>query len=86
MTATEVGRNFIRVLDSLERSAEEIVILRGSHPVARMVPGAPRMTALEALDDLHRTLDDADGEAWLADIVGADRRRRRWPSRTASAS
>lgn len=77
MTATEVSRNFSRVLDTLERGDEEIVILRGKHPVARMVPGAPRMTALEALGDLHRTLGDADGKAWLADMAGADRRLRR---------
>lgn len=77
MTATEVSRNFSRVLDTLEHGDEEIVILRGKHPVARMLPGAPRMTALEALGDLHRTLDDADGEAWLADMAGADRRLRR---------
>ena len=77
MTATEVSRNFSRVLDTLERGDEEIVILRGRHPVARMVPGAPRMTALEALGDLYRTLDDAEGEAWLEDMAGADRRLRR---------
>lgn len=77
MTATEVSRNFSRVLDTLERGDEEIVILRGKHPVARMVPGAPRLTALEALADLYRTLDDAEGEAWLEDMAPADRRRRR---------
>ena len=74
MTATEVSRNFSRVLDTLERGDEEIVVLRGRHPVARMVPGAPRMTALEALGDLYRTLDDAEGKAWLDDMAGADRR------------
>jgi antitoxin (DNA-binding transcriptional repressor) of toxin-antitoxin stability system len=74
MTATEVSRNFSRVLDTLERGDEEIVVLRGRHPVARMVPGAPRMTALEALGDLYRTLDDAEGEAWLEDMAGTDRR------------
>ena len=77
MTATEVSRNFSRVLDTLERGEEEIVVLRGRHPVARMIPGAPRMTALEALGDLYRTLDDAEGEAWLRDLAGADRRLRR---------
>jgi len=74
MTATEVSRNFSRVLDTLERGDEEIVVLRGRHPVARLVPGAPRMTALEALGDLYRTLDDAEGKAWLDDMAGADRR------------
>ncbi len=76
LSATEVSRNFSRVLDELERGGEEIVIVRGRHPVAKMVPGAPRLTALEALADLYRPLDEAEGEAWLDDMVGADRRLR----------
>jgi antitoxin (DNA-binding transcriptional repressor) of toxin-antitoxin stability system len=77
LTATEVSRHFSRVLDELERGGDEIVIVRGKHPVAKMVPGAPRMTALEVLSDLYRTLDDAEGRTWLADIAGADRPLRR---------
>jgi len=74
MSATDVSRNFSRVLDTLERGDEEIVVLRGKHPVARMVPGAPRMTALEALGDLFGTLDDEEGEAWLEDMARTARR------------
>jgi antitoxin (DNA-binding transcriptional repressor) of toxin-antitoxin stability system len=77
LTATEVSRNFSRVLDDLEHGGEEVVIVRGKHPVAKLVPGAPRLTALEALGDLYRTLDDAEGRAWLDDMVGADRPLRR---------
>jgi prevent-host-death family protein len=77
LTATEVSRSFSRVLDELERGGEEIVIVRSGQPVAKMVPGAPRLTALEALADLYRTLDDAEGEAWLEDLAGADRPLRR---------
>ncbi len=73
LTATEVSRHFSRVLDDLERGGDEVVILRGKHPVAKMVPGAPRMTALEALSDIYRTLDDTEGRTWLEDIAGADR-------------
>jgi antitoxin (DNA-binding transcriptional repressor) of toxin-antitoxin stability system len=73
LTATEVSRNFSRVLDELERGGEEIVILRGKHPVAKMVPGAPRLTALQALADVYRTLDDAEGRRWLEDLARADR-------------
>ncbi len=73
MTATEVSRNFRQVLDSLERGNEEIVVVRHHHPIARFIPGTPRMTALEALADLHRTLDDAEGDAWLRDTTKADR-------------
>ena len=64
VTATEVARNFSRVLDLLEHESEEIVVLRNNQPVAKLVPGAPRMTALEALADLFRTLPDAEGAAW----------------------
>jgi antitoxin (DNA-binding transcriptional repressor) of toxin-antitoxin stability system len=74
LTATDVARNFRRILDSLEHGGGEIVILRNRHPVAKLVPGAPRMTALEALGDLHGNLTDHEGEAWLKDIRHGDRR------------
>lgn len=73
MTATEVSRNFRRVLDSLERGDDEVVIVRHNHPIARLIPGTPRMTALTALADLYCTIDDAEGEAWLKDADGMDR-------------
>ena len=52
LSATEISRNFSHVLDLLEHGGEEIVIIRNKHPVARLIPGAPRMTALEAFGDL----------------------------------
>lgn len=73
LNATQISRNFSRVLDELEHGGEEIVVLRGKHPVAKMVPGAHRLTALEALADLYHTLDDAEGRAWLKDVANADR-------------
>jgi antitoxin (DNA-binding transcriptional repressor) of toxin-antitoxin stability system len=66
-------RQFSRILDALEHGGDDIVIMRNKHPVARLVPGAPRMTALEALADIHRTLDDDEGAAWLADMQKSDR-------------
>jgi antitoxin (DNA-binding transcriptional repressor) of toxin-antitoxin stability system len=77
ITATEAARNFSRVLDLLEHESEEVVVLRNNQPVARLVPGAPRMTAIEALGDLYRTLPDAEGKAWLEDAGRMDRRLRR---------
>ena len=68
LTATEVARNFSRVLDSIERGGEEVIVVRNHQPVARILPGAPRMTALEALSGLHRTLDFDDGETWIEDM------------------
>ena len=65
MSATEVARNLSRLLDSLEHGGEEIVVMRNKHPVAKLVPGAARMTAIEALGDIFATLDDSEGGAWL---------------------
>lgn len=77
VTATEAARNFSRMLDLLEHGSEEIVVLRNNQPVAKLVPGAPRMTALEALADLYRTLPDAEGTGWLEDTKRVDRRLRK---------
>ncbi|MCL1920669.1 MAG: type II toxin-antitoxin system prevent-host-death family antitoxin [Kiritimatiellaeota bacterium] len=68
MTATEVSRNFSRVLDSVEHGEEEIGIVRNKHPVARIVPEAKAMTAVEALGDLYSTLPAEEGAAWMNDI------------------
>ena len=62
------------MLDLLVHESEEIVVVRNNQPVARLVPGAPRLTALEALADLYRTLPDQEGAAWLGDSRRIDRR------------
>ncbi len=73
LSATEVSRHFSDVLDSLERGGEEIVIVRNKQPVARLIPGTPRMSAMEAFGDLHGTLDDKEGDDWLADMAKGHR-------------
>ncbi|MEI6421999.1 MAG: type II toxin-antitoxin system Phd/YefM family antitoxin [Lentisphaerota bacterium] len=70
LSATEVARNFSGILDSLEFNSEEIIILRNKHTVAKLIPGAPVMNALEALSDLYSTISDDEGEKWLKDISG----------------
>ena len=77
ITATEAARSFSRVLDMMENGTEEIVIVRNDHPVAKLVPGTPQMTALEALSDLYRTLPDQEGASWLKDSKKRDRRWRK---------
>ncbi len=72
LTATEIARNFSRVLDALEHGGEEIIVLRNNAPIAKLVPGAQRMNAIEVLGDLHRTIDDAEGAAWIEDMQPAD--------------
>ena len=76
LSVTEVARNFSAVLDRLERDQEEIVLVRNQREIARLVPEAPRRTALEVFGDLYRTLDEETAEA-LAKAVGSARKRRR---------
>jgi prevent-host-death family protein len=77
INATDLARNLSRVLDRLERGDEEIVIVRNNHAVGKLVPGAPRMTAAEALADLGGTLTPAEASQWKKDIAGFDRRAAR---------
>ena len=72
ITATELARNLRQVLDRLAVEQSEIVIERNHQPVGRLLPGAWRMTALEALADLYQTLPDAAGKDWLTDSRSTD--------------
>ena len=73
MTATELARNFSAVLDRLEHGSEEILVVRSKHPVARLIPGAAHMTALEAFADLYGAISPEEGQAWIKDCGAADR-------------
>jgi antitoxin (DNA-binding transcriptional repressor) of toxin-antitoxin stability system len=65
LTATALARNLSQVLDALARGGEEIVIERNQRPIARLVPGPARVSALEALGGLYRTLPEAAAEGWI---------------------
>ena len=76
MTATEVSRNFNRVLDSLENGENEVQIMRNNRPVAWLVskPKQPRqMTSMEILESIHGSITEEEGEQWLKDIRDFDR-------------
>lgn len=72
LTATEVARNFSQVLDDLEESQEEVVIVRNHRMIARIIPEPEEQSALEVLGDLYRTLDDETADA-LAEAVSKSR-------------
>jgi antitoxin (DNA-binding transcriptional repressor) of toxin-antitoxin stability system len=76
ITATELARNLRRVLDRLAIEGEEIAIERNKQQVARLLPGAGRQTAWEAMSDLYRRLPEDAGRTWEADS-----RARRWKGR-----
>lgn len=67
ITATELARNLRQVLDRLAVEQSEIVIERNHQPVGRLLPGAGRMTALEAMADLYQTIPATAGRDWLSD-------------------
>ena len=67
MTATEFAKNIKKTLDRLEFGGEEIIITRNNHKIARVIPGAAHMTALEAMADLYQTLSPEAGTDWLED-------------------
>ncbi len=67
VTATELARILSRLLDRLAVEGEEVVVERNGQQVARLLPGAARQSALEAMADLYRTLPDSDGATWEAD-------------------
>lgn len=72
VTATEFARNFRQMLDQVEHRGETISIVRNQRPVATLIPGAQRQTAMEAFGDLYRTLDDSAAHGWLDDARRAE--------------
>jgi antitoxin (DNA-binding transcriptional repressor) of toxin-antitoxin stability system len=68
LTATDVSRNFSHVLDDVIFRGEEITITRNKRAIAKLVPGTPHLTAIEALADVYSTIDPGDGKEWIEDI------------------
>jgi len=50
----------------------KISIVRNRHVVAKVIPGTPVMSAMDAFSDLYGCLSDEEGDAWLSDCAGAD--------------
>lgn len=67
ITTTELARNLHRILDSVEFRGEKVTVVRNKRATARILPVAPRMTALEAMSDLYRTLPESAAAGWLED-------------------
>lgn len=72
MNATDFSRNLSRILDRLEFESEEIEIVRNKHTVARIIPGAPKLSAMEAFADIYGAISDEEGASWLEDCKQFD--------------
>jgi PHD/YefM family antitoxin component YafN of YafNO toxin-antitoxin module len=67
ITATALARNLKRMLDQVEFKRESLSIVRNNQQIARIIPGAARQNALEAMSDLFRTLSDDAAQRWVRD-------------------
>lgn len=67
MTVTEFVKKLKSVFDRIEYKGEEVVLMRNKHRIARIVPGSPHLTAIEAMGDLYRTLPEDAARDWLED-------------------
>jgi len=67
ITATELARKFKQMMDLVEFQGEELIIVRNNHQVAKITPGPAKMTALEAMGDLYRTLSEDAARQWIED-------------------
>jgi hypothetical protein len=67
ITATELARNLSEILDRLAVEREGLVIERNHHQVACLLPGPGRLTTLEALADVYRTLSEDAAATWEGD-------------------
>jgi len=78
MTVTEFARKLRAVFDRIEHKGEEIVLMRNKHRIARIVPGSPHLTAIEAMGDLYRTLPEDAAEGWLEESRAAAKVSEEW--------
>lgn len=67
LSITEFSRKLKDMLDLVEFKGEEIVLIRNKHKIARITPGSPHLTAIEAMSDLYKTLPDDAGITWTKD-------------------
>jgi len=67
MTSTEFAKNIKKMLDKVELSGEEIILTRKRHRIARIVPAAHHMTAIEAFGDIYKTISPEAVDGWTED-------------------
>lgn len=67
ITVTDFSRKLKTMLDLVEYKGEEIILVRNKHKIARITPGSPHVTAIEAMSDLYRTLPEDAATDWIKD-------------------
>ena len=67
LSITEFSKKMKAMLNLVEYKGEEIVLIRNKHKIARITPGSPHLTAMEAMSDLYRTLPEDAAADWEKD-------------------
>ncbi len=67
VTVTELARNFRVMFDKVAFNHEVLAVIRNNHEVARIISGPATMTALEAMEDIYKTLSDEAASGRLND-------------------
>ena len=67
LSITEFSRKLKDMLDLVEFKGEEIILIRNKHKIARISPGSPHLTAIEAMSDLYNTIPDDAAHTWVKD-------------------
>jgi antitoxin (DNA-binding transcriptional repressor) of toxin-antitoxin stability system len=67
MTVTEFMKKLKTMFDRIEYKGEEVILVRNKHRIARIVPGSPHLTAIEAMGGLYRTLPEDSAKNWIED-------------------
>jgi len=67
MTVTEFSRNLRAIFDRIEHNGEEVILIRNNHRIARIIPGSPSLSALEAMNDLYSTISEDAAVDWDED-------------------
>jgi antitoxin (DNA-binding transcriptional repressor) of toxin-antitoxin stability system len=65
VSVTDFARKLKTMLDLVEYRGEEIVLIRNKQSIAKITPGSPHLTALEAMSDLYRTLPENSAGDWV---------------------
>ncbi len=62
MSVIEFARNINAAMREMKFSGEDLLLVRNQRPVARITLETKRQTALQAMGDIYRTLDDPPKE------------------------
>ena len=84
VSATELARRLREILDGVEFRGQVVTIMRNKRPIARLLPGAQEMDAIQALSDIYGVVGEEVADGWAKESrVGgtlADEVRDPWAS------